>query len=269
MYSIVIVTHNSAAVIADAIRSIPPGNETIVVDNASTDRSVAIAEELGATVVRNAENVGFGTACNIGAAKASGNRIFFLNPDARLAEDALAELDRAFDSYPEAGAFAPRIVREDGVQFFRKRSVLYTTYPWRRQKVPAGDSPILNASGAALAFPRRVFEELGGFDENIFLFFEDDDICLRTRKAGYVVQYVHSSEVVHSHGVGSPPSAEMTAFKTYHFVKAARYVCRKHGRSFRRWFRIPKSFMYLSLARAKGREMRAVEERARLRALLE
>ncbi|MGL4242872.1 MAG: glycosyltransferase family 2 protein, partial [Beijerinckiaceae bacterium] len=80
----ILVSFNSAAVIGAALASLPPGMPAVVVDNASSDDSAAIAEAAGATVIRNARNLGFGVANNIGMRAAAAEWVLLLNPDATL-----------------------------------------------------------------------------------------------------------------------------------------------------------------------------------------
>jgi GT2 family glycosyltransferase len=228
MFSIIIVTFNSADVIAECIESVGRGHEVIVVDNASRDESAAIAEDLGATVIRNEENEGFGRACNRGAAIARGEAILFLNPDARLQSGALERLAAAMERYPDAAAFNPRLVDGNGREHFRGDNALIDNRMWFRGPA-TGDREIPMAVGAALLFRKSVFEQLGGFDENIFLFFEDDDLSARSVKAGYRLYHVHDSICVHLCEKSSAPSAELNEFKAYHFAKARIYVTAKHG----------------------------------------
>ena len=105
----VIVTYNSARVLPACLKSIPPGFEVVVVDNASRDDSAEIARSLGARVIANRKNAGFGAACNQGAKLLAASHAFFLNPDAVLAAGAVAEIEKAIELYPEAGGFGPAI----------------------------------------------------------------------------------------------------------------------------------------------------------------
>lgn len=267
MFSIVLVSYNSAGVIGEAIGSIPPGHEVIVVDNASADASVEVARTAGATVVELDENLGFGTACNRGAAVATNEKLLFLNPDAEVMPGSLDVLEAAFDRYPDAGAFNPRLLDADGSQFFRKRTKLARRPYLRRPPLPQADRRVVMLSGAALAVRKSVFDAIGGFDENIFLFYEDDDLSLRIMKAGHELYYIHDACVRHRPGSSSPPSDELTFFKEYHAMRAMRYACAKHKRPFWRWTRIAQEY-WRSRASETGtpRQIRAA---ARLKALRE
>lgn len=269
MISIIIVTYNSAAVIGECIQSIPQGCEIIVVDNDSKDESATIASNLGAKVLRNESNVGFGTACNYGAASASGEFLFFLNPDARLKPDTVEKLLIAHEKYTSAGILAPRITDDGGNVFLRHRSVLYWTAPWRRKYKPNADAVIKYTQGSAMFFPRIVFDKVRGFDEKIFLFFEDDDICFRVRKAGYEIRYIHHSVVHHLQGVSTQPSFELRLFREYHSWKSRKYVCLKHGRPLYGWYHIAKNWLRLCFSRLTGNKYRIGISEARLKALTE
>ena len=115
--SVISVTYNSERCIADCVKSVLSQRgvefEAVVVDNASTDNTLARLKELKCRVIANPENVGFGLGNNLGFAATSGRYVFLLNPDARLVEtNALANLCRLMDANPRwgmagnAGAFS-------------------------------------------------------------------------------------------------------------------------------------------------------------------
>lgn len=269
MFSIIFVTYNSGEVIADALRSVPSGTEIIVVDNASTDDSVEICRALGATVLEMPKNLGFGTACNRGAEAATAENLLFLNPDARLEPGALDALADALHRYPDAAAFNPRILNEDGSQFLRRRTILLPRPYLFRPPAPTGDEKIITATGAALLIRNDVFSEIGGFDENIFLYYEDDDISTRIIKKGYDVFYIHSSVVVHKIGKSTAGHETDTSsyFREYESTRSRIYVSRKHGiRIYRRW-ELLKSKIKLRLAQKRGDTRVASSLSARISAL--
>ncbi|MEL6372677.1 MAG: glycosyltransferase family 2 protein [Pseudomonadota bacterium] len=224
---VVLVSYNSAGIIEEAIASAPPGCQVIVADNASGDASIVRAQAAGAEVVALGENLGFGTACNRGAAASSRPLVLFLNPDARLAPGALEALLKAANAHPDAVAFNPRIMEASGEQFFRTRS---RALPPDRQGMPTTDRAITILSGAALLCRRDAFEAIGGFDERIFLYCEDDDLGARLAQAGGQLRYVHDAVVTHAGGGSSTPSAQGERIKAYHLMWSRRYVAAKHGR---------------------------------------
>ncbi|MEQ3709055.1 glycosyltransferase, partial [Tateyamaria sp.] len=110
--TIITVSYNSMAVLPAMLKSVPKGTPVVVVDNASsdTDPLKALTDEYGATLQLNEGNVGFGPACNQGAAKAETEFLLFLNPDAELQDGALDALLEAAKTYPDASGFNPRIL---------------------------------------------------------------------------------------------------------------------------------------------------------------
>ena len=221
---VVIVSWNSGAYIAQAVRSIPEGTRVVVVDNASTDGSAEIAEEAGARVIRLESNIGFGPACNRGARQESGTTraILFLNPDAALCggAPALERLVAALDADARIGAVAPALVgqgqelfqlrRFPGVgSLLREASLLNRLAPRNRglrheryldvdRSVPFD---VEQPAAAALLVSARVFAELGGFDPAFVpAWFEDVDLCARIWKSGRTIRYFPAVEATHVGG---------------------------------------------------------------------
>ncbi len=267
VFSVVLVTYNSADVIRDAIESVPAPHEVIVVDNASTDASREIAAAAGARVLALAENLGFGTACNRGAALARNDALLFLNPDARLMPGALDALAVGMALYPASAAFNPRVLKSNGQQFYRARNRLIGNRI-RLDGPPQADTLIPMAVGAALAFRKPVFDALSGFDENIFLYFEDVDLSARTIRAGHGIHHIHDAVAVHSEGASTPTSPRIVDFKAYHFMKANLYVCRKFGIFYNRPWHIVSNWGKTIAARLRGDTEAEITARARLRALM-
>ncbi len=224
--AVISVTYNSAAVLPAMLASLPDGIETIIVDNASNDDSANIASQAGITVVPMESNLGFGTACNAGAAVTQAKWLFFLNPDAQLQADVRSFFEQA-EAQDNAAAFNPRIVDSKGRERIRMRSV-----------IAKGGCEIINAedgvmsvpvlSGSALIVSREKFEAVGGFDEQIFLYHEDDDLSLRlSQKFGPLLR-LSSLTVLHAGDESVAHSKEGRAFKCYHEAKSRRYVMEKH-----------------------------------------
>lgn len=201
--------------------------EVIVVDNASTDRSVdavaaRFAGEARLRVVRNARNLGFGSGCNRGAAVATGDALLFLNPDCEIAANVVRDLCAKIT--PSIGLLGVAIVdslgtpepasrRRDptlrhslmtltGLSRFEDSAPAFAGVTLR-QPAPAEIEPVDAVSGALMLVPRAVFDRVGGFDESYFLHAEDLDLCRRVRDAGYGVACVNSITVVHGKGGSS------------------------------------------------------------------
>ena len=197
--------------------------EIVVTDNASTDGSVEAIETQfpEVQVIKNSENVGFGRACNQGARMTTAPIIFFLNPDTEIVEGSLEALIESFAAHPNAGIIGSVLLDPDGVtpqQCVRNlptlRALLYqfTVLRWfgifkdafkRYCDVPIGferTTPVESVMGASLAILRYVYDQIGGFDEAFFIYYEEVDVCKRTRDAGYEVFIEPASRILHLGG---------------------------------------------------------------------
>ncbi|MEL7184430.1 MAG: glycosyltransferase family 2 protein [Pseudomonadota bacterium] len=235
--TIITVTHNSAAVIGTMLASVPPDTPCVVVDNDSTDGTLAtLADADRATVLPAPGNVGFGRACNLGARHATTEFLLFLNPDAALMPGALPALEAEADARPDLGAANPAVEDGRGRVRLKMSSVLPVPALPRPPLEKAGQMPIL--SGGALFVRRGVFDDLGGFDENIFLYHEDHDLSWRIAQAGHTLWHLPAARARHIAGTGSARSPAMARWKGYHMARSRYYVLEKTrpGHGFRRTF---------------------------------
>ncbi len=229
--SIVIVSYNSGHILDECLGRLPDASEIIVVDNASSDDSVNVAKRYPARLLSAPQNVGFGRACNLGAHEASGDFILFMNPDVRFEPGSIGKLAEAAERYPSAALFAPRLFKPDGSVVFQDSSILCPP-PHNKSKpkhIPAADCCVEAMSGAAMFCRREAFQALGGFDERIFLYFEDDDLCRRLRKSGGSIVYVHDAVGRHEHGKSTRSKKGGIYFRSFHWAVSKAYVTRKHG----------------------------------------
>ncbi|WP_342106046.1 glycosyltransferase family 2 protein [Methylobacterium sp. SI9] len=229
----IVVAHDSAEVLSACLAALAGQHvPAIVVDNASRDASAAVAEAAGAQVIRNARNEGYGRANNRGVRAAeTAEHVLIVNPDVILRPGAVEALAAAARSWPDAGLLAPRLVEPDGRFFFQPRSLLapYLTNPGGRLALPEGDACAPFLSGACLMMPRRLFLDLGGFDERIFLFYEDDDLCRRIAETGRAIIHVHAAEALHGRGRSSAPERGRVFRTRWHQAWSRAYVSRKYG----------------------------------------
>jgi N-acetylglucosaminyl-diphospho-decaprenol L-rhamnosyltransferase len=228
----IVVTHDSAEVLPACLDALGrAGVPVLVVDNASTDGSPDIAAARGAKVIRNRINEGYGRANNMGARAADAEFLLIVNPDVEVDEAAVAELVAAARRYPDAGLFAPRIVEPDGRVFYQATSLLAAqlTNPGGRLVVPEGDACAPFFSGACFMATRELLLQLGGFDEAIFLFYEDDDLCRRIADAGAALVYVPSALARHRRGGSSTPAPGRIFNARWHQAWSRAYVSRKYG----------------------------------------
>lgn len=216
--SVIIVStnelHHLKRCLPSIFRQRYPDYEVLVVDNASTDGSVEyVAQEFPrAKIIRNGANLGYTGANNVGFKHASGDYIAVLNPDTQVEPDWLRELVIALQADPRAGLATPKILMMDDPTRLNTcgNEITFTGLTFcRGLDQPAekyNQLEIVSAvSGAAFVIKRSVLEQIGGFDESFFIYYEDTDLSLRAMLAGYVCLYVPSSVVYHQYTLRFSP----------------------------------------------------------------
>jgi GT2 family glycosyltransferase/glycosyltransferase involved in cell wall biosynthesis len=197
--------------------------EVIVVENASGDDSAAriAAAVPEAVLLESRTNIGFAGGCNLGAARASGRYLAFINNDARPDEQWLAAAVNVLEHDAEVACVASRVLDWDGETIdFDAAGVAWYGHGFKihdglpAEQADAEDADVLFASGAAMVIDAEVFSRVGGFDERYFMFFEDVDLGWRLWLLGYRVRYVHASLVYHRHHASM---SEVGAFRE-HFL---------------------------------------------------
>lgn len=229
--TVVTVIYNSAAVIEKCLQSIPSDIPVYLVDNASADDGVAIAKKIrpGIRIFRNDSNLGFGRANNVALAKVQTEFALVLNPDTVMNEDTIENLIEAADKYKEAAIVAPEMYYENGdVQKTYKKSVFSRELKKSKYIKPDGDLCAECLSGAAMLFKMNLFRKIGFFDPKIFLFYEDDDICLKVRKAGYSLVLTPDSKLTHLMGKSSPITYKSIYIKNWHMMWSRLYLEEKY-----------------------------------------
>lgn len=239
--TVVSVCYNSGNIVGDMVESVPAVTPIVLVDNGNTEFP-DFSSDRNISIVKLPENVGFGRGCNAGAQIANTEFLLFLNPDARLGAGAIGALLKAAQSFPRAVAFNPRISAGNGKASFKRRSYLLPRSEYLKHGWPDSDCEIPVLSGAAIFVSRHNFEAVGGFDANIFLYHEDDDIALRLRSMG-PLRFVKDAQVSHAGGHSSGRSAKVAYLKAYHMARSRIYTGKKHKRPY------PTLFAYLEAVR--------------------
>lgn len=230
----VVVTHDSAAVLGDCLTALAAAAvPVIVVDNASGDDTLAKAQRHGARIIRAPFNEGYGRANNRGIRAAGDARwCLVVNPDLVVAPDTVRRLLQAGEADRRAAIVVPRIIEDDGRVFTHEDSLLSPAAPPLPEPAAADGADVREiafASGACMLVRRDVFLEIGGFDPAIFLFYEDDDLCLRVRRAGRSILIADAVEVRHGRGKSAAPRPGRTRLVRYHQAWSRCYVAGKHG----------------------------------------
>ncbi|HRF59574.1 MAG TPA: glycosyltransferase family 2 protein [Fimbriimonadaceae bacterium] len=231
--SVIVVSYNTRDLLRRCLRSLDAGCETIVVDNASSDGSAEmVATEFpDATLIRNAENRGFGAANNQGLAVARGKLVLLLNSDAAADPGAVATLAQAFDD-PNVVAAGGRLHGSDGRTqlstanrltlwaVFCEQTALEKVFPGSRWFSPYWNTERLLAERKASALTEQVMgaclmmRPIERFDERFFLYCEDTELCRRLRRHGEIV-FVPAAGFVHELGASSGGSARWRSVARY------------------------------------------------------
>lgn len=230
--SVIVVSYNTAALTCDCLASVSAAageKEVLVVDNASRDgSSEAIRARFpGVRLIANADNRGFGAANNQALPLCRGRHLFFLNPDTQVAPDAFVRALAFMEAHPEVGLAGCRMVNPDGTA---QESVSWR-YPGQkhcRGELDGLPGRIACVLGAAMIAPACLIRELGGFDEDFFLYGEDQDLALRVRRAGREVGYIADATVVHHGGQSERPTGSGPMWERK--VRAENLFYRKHYR---------------------------------------
>lgn len=252
MVSFVILNFNSSLQARKCIASIQEfmtddNYEMIVVDNGSRPEEFALLDGLESEnchIVRMDVNTGFGTGNMIGASRAQGDYLCFLNSDVYLVEDCVTPLCHYLNSHPDVGCITPVQQKADGR---RSRSFRHDTGIWHElvgdsvrerlfpKKYPPRDSilkkstepvSVMQINGSFMLFPAKKFWAIGGFDTSIFLYYEEYDLAKRLQMKGwkrmvhpqYTFLHVHdaSTSAIRKLALRENYVSKIYTYKKYH-----------------------------------------------------
>jgi N-acetylglucosaminyl-diphospho-decaprenol L-rhamnosyltransferase len=253
---VVIVNWNSGNQLKACLQSMKESNhaliylnKVIVVDNASTDYSIENLNEcddLPLTIVRNPSNRGFGAACNQGAALGNSDYILFLNPDTMLMPNSL---DSTFhflastNAYDNIGILGVQLIDENGkiqrtcARFPTLRTVSTTglglsrLFPYCFQDHFMLEWPhdcdrfVDQVIGAFFMVRRSLFQELNGFDERFFVYYEEVDFAFRAHRAGWLSYYLSAAQVYHR---GGGTTGQIKATRLFYLLRSRSQYFGKH-----------------------------------------
>jgi GT2 family glycosyltransferase len=206
--SVVIVAYRSGAHLLRCLSALAehdPDVEVIVVDNGAESDEIEQARALGVEVVDAGSNVGFATGCNLGARRASGDALVFLNPDTAIERGAMTALARALDDR-SIGVAMPRlrllgqpdVLNSTGCVIHISGLAWTSGYGQPAESV-TGRREIPYANGSALAIRRELFHEVGGFTDEYFAYHEDLELCWKVRMRGLSVVLTPEADVYHDY----------------------------------------------------------------------
>lgn len=242
-FSIIIINYKTPELTADCLRSLFKLDnslikEIIVIDNNSEDNSVSqLTAEFGdkIKIIENKNNRGFARANNQGAAQASGDLLLFLNSDTIISEDIFSSCLKIFQTEEKIGIISPLLKTEDNIT----QEDSYGSFPTlsrlifknRFKKTLDKERieeyfPVDWVSGCALMIRKDLFDRLGAWDENFFLYFEDVDLCYRAKKLAYEVVLNPRTNITHLGG----KSLQLNKKRKRYYYQAQNYYFKKcHG----------------------------------------
>ncbi|MGC6431483.1 MAG: glycosyltransferase family 2 protein [Jejuia sp.] len=251
--SVIMINFNTASYTVDCISSIlqhTSSNTTcqfIIVDNASEYENYlelkkhidSIKNNTNIQLIRSRINTGFGAGNMIGVQHAKGKYLAFINNDVILENDCLSVLKSFMDEHPNVGVCGPQAYTENknilptidhfaslGREIFG-RKVLESFNPKRypkRKKLYTNPKQGQFVAGSFMFFSAKDFYNVGGFDPNLFLYYEETDICKRLLKNGKSSYLVPDGKFIHFHGASSPKSTDIKIELKISLL----YIIRKH-----------------------------------------
>lgn len=238
--SVIILTYNSEDDIVACLRSLlsddSPDKEILVIDNASTDKSVDVVQRMFPQVrlIQNRVNRGVAAGWNQGIRETTGDLVVVMNPDVEVSPDWLEKIRIALKANPSADVAGIKLLYPDGTiqhggLFFHANAQSYhrAAHEADRGQVDAVEA-IEAVTGAVFAARRKAWESLGGFDEDYFpAYFEEADFCFRIRKMGREVLYVGDASAIHHEA--STLGASSASYLRLYFRMRALYILKNYS----------------------------------------
>ncbi|MDX2074133.1 MAG: glycosyltransferase family 2 protein [Alphaproteobacteria bacterium] len=205
--AIVTVTYNSSAVIGRLLAALQtPEAEVILVDNGSTDNTREIAAGFANMRVIACDNIGYGRAANVGFAQVKTPYVLLLNPDVEISAATIGQMLACMEQNPAIGILGANMTGNPA----------------------AGLVDVEWIVGALMLIRREALAKVGMFDENIFLFYEETDLCRRFVQAGWRLAILQSAMAGHEAGTSTPASLKVIKIKAWHSAWSKCYYYRKH-----------------------------------------
>jgi N-acetylglucosaminyl-diphospho-decaprenol L-rhamnosyltransferase len=228
--TVVTVTYQSAGLAAQLARVLDGFPHVVLIDNASTDGTADSLRALlpNARVIRNNRNLGFGPANNQGMRLATTEFALLLNPDCEIEIESVQRLVEAADRFPAAALIAPQGWHDRTTPQPSYRHAFYEQRAAQAYRIPDGTCSAKWLHGCCQLARLDAVRGFGGFDERFFLYYEDDDICLRALAAGHDCLLEPAANVLHAGGASSSASWRTQFRKHYFFFRSRRLILEKY-----------------------------------------
>jgi len=228
--TVIVVTYNSSHCIPELARTLVHLPHVVFVDNASEDDTVAVIASLmpNATVIGNSRNLGFGAANNIALRNVQTQYALLLNPDCVPEEDFFERMLAAGNNFPDASIVAPQLIRRGNIPEISYR---WPSTHWT-SKGPSADAPccVGFVCGAVMLLNMKNMQDVGFFDEDFFLYYEDEDLCQRAFNLHKPIVLVPNVTILHlSRGsVRGPSPLRSEYLRGYHHAQSKLIYENKH-----------------------------------------
>ena len=225
----VIVTFKSEKIIYECINSLPKESHKIVIENS---KNIKLGQELEAKydnieVIIN-ENIGMGASNNIGIKKSKTKYAFIINPDVKFNHDTLQKIFEASKSINDFAILSP--TNDDPNYPNYKES---NDYKNLNENIISVDY----VDGFSMLINKEKFQNEDFFDEEFFLYLENTDLCLRTKKIGQNI-YIIKNSLINHHGAGSIVSKDLEYLRNWHWMWSKFYFNKKHYGYFNAFLKI-------------------------------
>lgn len=224
------VTYNSAPIVPALGITLARFRNVVVIDNGSRDDTLQQLRDHvpHARIIARADNAGFGVANNQAMQQVETEYALLLNPDCQITPDAVDLLEQTLDAHPDAGIVAPQGWRNLTVPQKSWRPAFFRSQPPGQYRVPDHLMAADWLHGSCQLVRTRAFTAIGGFDPAFFLYYEDDDLCLRMQQAGWRCLLQPAAHALHPGGASSTPSARTTFIKQFHYARSRQIALQRY-----------------------------------------
>jgi len=216
--SVIIVNYNTADFLEVCLHSVFAQTgatfEVWVVDNASSDHSVLLVREQFPQVhlLSSPENLGFAKANNMAVQHATGELIFYLNPDTQVQPDCFISMLRFMENNPSVGMAGTKLLYPD----YSHQNSVNESYPGQRHangELAGLPGRVAWLLGASIIARHKVIKQVNGFSEAFFLYGEDIDLSIKIRQAGWELGFIPNAEVIHWEGKSERHTVPLELFR--------------------------------------------------------
>lgn len=250
--SVIIVSYNNETLLKKCLDSLYSFNdlddclEIIVSDNSPNMSAYEFVKKnyKSVQIIHNSKNGGFGYGNNRGYDISTGEYLLFLNPDTYLIEPIFSYAVSKFENDNNLAAFGLSLVKPNMERNYSYGLIdgagiidwIKCLIYWRRGVFKEGE---MFTSGADLFIRREIFEKIGYFDDNIFMYYEESDVCRRIKKLNnnYKIEYFSEKKVVHLEGATQIKDHRTVVNNYKRQLEAYKYYCEKYKLPFEKYLR--------------------------------